>query len=175
MEEKKLDKDINVRSKDDTEIDVGMSDVKKAVMYMSSMGEKFPYIDNGHTKVMSFSNILDLIHRLHSENERLAEEKKTLAKVGKRVTEINESLIKTNEMLVDKGNALQKQVDERENEIDRLEKVVHEQAEQYYDCKERTAKNILQELWDETEPTENDEWVRVKIQEIAKRKGVEVE
>jgi hypothetical protein len=38
-----------------------------------------------------------------------------------------------------------------------------------------TAKDILQELWDETEATENDEWVRAKIKEIAKSKGVEVE
>jgi hypothetical protein len=38
-----------------------------------------------------------------------------------------------------------------------------------------TAREILKELWDETEPTENDEWVREKIKEIAKRKGVEVE
>lgn len=38
-----------------------------------------------------------------------------------------------------------------------------------------TAKEILQELWDETEPIENDEWIREKIKGIAERKGVEVE
>ena len=45
---------------------------------------------------------------------------------------------------------LQKQVDERENEIDRLEKVVADQAEQYYDCEQRTAKEILQWLIEHT-------------------------
>jgi predicted RNase H-like nuclease (RuvC/YqgF family) len=39
---------------------------------------------------------------------------------------------------------LQKQVDEQDKEIDRLEKVVHEQTEQYYDVEQRTAVEILQ-------------------------------
>lgn len=100
---------------------------------------------------------------------------------------------------VEKQNVeLQKQVDERENEIDRLEKVVHEQAEQYWDCKEQavkdTAKEILTELFHvnfETKCTvsnyrKSKEDIEIvakailaaineKIKEIAKRKGVEVE
>lgn len=39
-----------------------------------------------------------------------------------------------------------------------------------------TAKEILQELWDETEPlNESHKWVRLRIKNIASRKGVEVE
>jgi hypothetical protein len=62
-EEKKLDKDINVRSKDDTEIDVGM---------IEGSVEREKYltvwlVKNSIWKAYSLSKILDLIHRLQSE------------------------------------------------------------------------------------------------------------
>ena len=86
---------------DDTDIDVGMSDVKKAVMYMSRMGEKFPYIDNGHTKVMSFSNIIDLIHRLQGEIAGLQKQIETQRKI-----------IEYQDSVEERNAELQKQVDE---------------------------------------------------------------
>ena len=42
---------------------------------------------------------------------------------------------------------LQKQVDEQDKEIDRLEKVVHDQAEQYWDCKEQAVKDTAKEIF----------------------------
>ena len=68
-------------------------------------------------------NALNLIHRLQDENERLTEEKKTLVWLNQ---------------------DLKKQVDEQDKEIDRLGKVVHEQAEQYYNLEQKTAVEILQ-------------------------------
>lgn len=74
--------------------------------------------------------ILDLIQRQKAEIERLTE---LQSRSSYRVAELG---IENAE--------LQKQVDERENEIDRLEKVVHEQSEQYYNLEQRTAVEILQ-------------------------------
>ena len=75
----------------------------------------------------------------------------------------------------EKENAkLQKQVDEQDQEIDRLEKVVHDQAEQYYDLEQRTAKEILQKIMNIIKKSDGflaEEVVRI----MAKQKGVEVE
>lgn len=102
---------------------------------------------------------LDIIHRLQSEN---AEYKRKLAdgelcsmdyhneQMGVLNCEIEtykaaiERLKEEKKTLVWLNQDLEKQVDEQENEIDRLEKVVHEQAEQYYNLEQRTAVEILQ-------------------------------
>lgn len=42
---------------------------------------------------------------------------------------------------------LKTQVDEQDKEIDRLEKVVHDQAEQYWDCKEQAVKDTAKEIF----------------------------
>ena len=38
-----------------------------------------------------------------------------------------------------------------------------------------TAREILQALWETTEPTEGDEWIRQEIKQLAEKYGVEVE
>ena len=63
---------------------------------------------------------------------------------------------------------------QQDKEIDRLEKVVHDQAEQYYDCEQRTAKEIcdlILEHWEKKQFVECD-WLRMAIGE---KYGVEVE
>lgn len=82
---------------------------------------------------------------------------------------------------------LQRQVDELEEELEKayitergnIQAEIADCGAPCHWCRdlivEDTAKEILQELWEETEPIENDEWAREKIKEIAKRKGVEVE
>lgn len=68
---------------------------------------------------------------------------------------------------------LQKQVDELLQEKGFL---IARQNQGKKQAVKDTAKEILQELWDETEPnTKSHEWVRKRVKEIAKRKGVEVE
>ena len=70
MEEQKFDKDINVRSKDDTEIDVGMIEktleIDKTVdvwLLKGSIWERY-----------NLQKILDIIHRLQDENYELKED-----------------------------------------------------------------------------------------------------
>ena len=103
--------------------------------------------------------VLDLIHRLQG---KVAEYERKLAdgevcsmdyheeQMGVLNCEIEtykaaiERLKEEKKTLVWLNQDLKKQVDEQDKEIDRLEKVVHEQAEQYYDCEQRTAVEILQ-------------------------------
>ena len=92
MEEKKLDKDINVRSKDDTCINIGMTDeeiVKALEVCMSGKGcEVCPYFENGIDCVRrSEKDTLDLIHRLQSENEELKYARDMASKESKQFVE----------------------------------------------------------------------------------------
>lgn len=79
MEEKKFDKDINVRSKDDADINVGMTDEEIVKAY------KYCVLEDGHCNdcpyedygcAISAHDILDLINRQKAEIERLTEELK---------------------------------------------------------------------------------------------------
>lgn len=97
-------------------------------------------------------NALDLIHRLQSE------------------IEMQRKIIEYQDSVEDRNAELQKQVDEQDKEIDRLEKVVREQAEQYYDCEQRTAKEIITMIGG-TCASMNTYLCSI----IAKRYGVEVE
>ena len=177
------------------------TEVIKALSFKAECDAKIAYIDGAASKIIRVSQVLDFIKGLQSklsEYERKLEDGELVSKewhdeqVGhaelvieeqkaeiERLTEENEAYKEVKHIDIinelSKENAeLQKQVDERENEIDRLEKVVHDQAEQYWDCKEQavkdTAKEILQELYEYPH-----EYHERKILEIAKRKGVEVE
>ena len=86
--------------------------------------------------------VLDLINRQKAEIERLTGENGWLSK------ECNKATAERAE--------LQKQVYERENEIDRLEKVVHDQAEQYWDCNEQAVKDTAKEMY-----TQVLEWIPI--------------
>lgn len=76
----------------------------------------------------------------------------------------------------------EKKVELTDEEIDRLEKVVHDQAEQYYDCEQRTAKEIYQEI-DKSDilVVKTQEYGEIEVvslerlKEIVESKGVEVE
>jgi hypothetical protein len=130
--------------KDDTEIDVGMiinaleycfDDSKSdCVGCLFRVNNECTY-DQKH----GMSIVLNLIRRLQGENAGLQKQIETQRKI-----------IEYQDSVEERNAELQKQVDERENEIDRLEKVVHEQAEQYYDCEQRTAKEILQAVDNES-------------------------
>lgn len=82
-----------------------------------------------------------------------------------------------------KNKELQKQMDELKgqnewltNENTYLKQCADAFLGDYKNSVKDTAKEILQELWDETEPmNESHKWVRLRIKNIAMRKGVEVE
>ena len=87
---REFDNDINVRSKDDTDIVVGMTD-EEIIKALEEMAIDCP---------ANFSaSVLDLIHRLQSENERLTEDNEVKrAQVGlltEQVEEMEIDIIKT--------------------------------------------------------------------------------
>lgn len=98
---------------------------------------------------------------------------------GEKIIKIDDLEVKVMDLEKEKDE-LQKQVDEL---TDKLGKVLSGiKADELLTAKgieqaiKDTAKKILQELWDETEPlTESHKWVRLRIKNIASRKGVEVE
>ena len=130
-------------------------------------------------------DILNVIHRLQDENGKLKTlvthfeqlEKQLSAEIERLKDENRKNLFNSNTRICELDNEkseLQKQVDEQDKEIDRLEKVVHDQAEQYYDCEQRTAKEIcdlILEHWEKKQFVECD-WLRMAIGE---KYGVEVE
>lgn len=101
----------------------------------------------------------EVVHRLQAENERLTEKYENM---HAEIILLNEEKFKLKRqasiLLSEKGFILAERA------------VIREQAVK------DTAKEILQELWDETEPlNESHKWVRLRIKNIASRKGVEVE
>lgn len=112
-------------------------------------------------------NMQETIDKQNTEIERLTEE---LKNCGQELIESN----REQEELQDRNAELQKKVDEQDKEIDRLEKVVHEQAEQYYDCEQRTAKEILQRIMNIIKKSDGflcEEAIRI----MAKQNDVEVD
>ena len=117
---------------------------------------------NSIWKAYSLSKILDLIHSLQDDKKDMhkdliqaekyaetlsIENAEQKAEIERLKDENRKNLFNSNTRICELDNEkdeLQKQVDEQDKEIDRLEKVVHEQAEQYYDCEQRTAVEILQ-------------------------------
>ena len=132
--------------------------------------------ENDELKSPKFASWKIKFFKVQEEIERLTEELETKKKECREIADDYQEMgtLYYNETV--KSTELQKQVDELKEraKID-LKNERNWSKIQIKQAVKDTAKEILQELWDETEPTENDEWVRVKIQEIAKRKGVEVE
>ena len=141
---------------------VSDDDIAKAFETCNAMGmscNDCPFDKNGDECEGVEQLTIDLIKRLQSE---IAEYERKLAdgelcsmdyheeQMGVLNCEIEtykaeiERLKEGKKTLVWLNQDLKKQVDEQENEIDRLEKVVHEQAEQYYNLEQRTAVEILQ-------------------------------
>lgn len=121
MEEKKFDKDINVRSKDDADINVGMTDeeIVKALKHCShNRSCAYCYHNNevGSGQIICRSRLIrkaiDLIHRLQNEN---AEQKAEIERLKKHIKakEISEEHVRKMRGTDLRTIAeLQKQVDE---------------------------------------------------------------
>jgi uncharacterized protein (DUF2164 family) len=110
--------------------------------YFNKHGRNFCVEDNAFYKDMK-RIVLEHAEQ-KAEIERLTEELEAKKKECREIADDYQEMgtFYYNETV--KTAELQKQVDERENEIDRLEKVVHEQSEQYYNLEQRTAVEILQ-------------------------------
>lgn len=164
MEEKKLDKDINVRSKlTDEEILELLKLCAKDLSYFERCTKCTLNGMNGCTTFL-MESIVELIHRLQDENKRLIEE-------------LKEEKIWFSELLQTK-NELQEQVDELKGQNEWLtnEKTYLKQCADaflgdYKNSVKDTAKEILQELYDEIDEN-TPKWVGVQIKIIAKRYGV---
>ena len=184
MEEKKFDKDINVRSKDDTDIGVGMivDDLEANIAYMKR--NKF---DEMVVDREDMQNYLDLIHRLQSDNaeqkaeiERLTEREKFLENAWHTSIEHTETVERGLKASEARSTELQKQVDElkRENaKVISFNDALYREKEQ---AVKDTAKDILGELdlfFKGTTFRKGYEFKKInqKLKEIAERKGVEVE
>ena len=122
---------------------------------------------------------LDLINRQKAYIERLTEELDFYKGANRELTEKDAYLKQCADQFLADYQKAQKQVDELTDKLGKVlsgikmdELLVAKGIEQ---AVKDTAKEILQELWLETEAIENDEWVREKIKEIAERKSVEVE
>ena len=126
------------------------------------------------------------IGALKAEIERLTEELEAKKKECREIADDYQEMgtFYYNETV--KTAELKKQVDELEAENEELAeanfklKTLYDYSKGYKagrrDGRHDTAKEILQELWDETEPlNESHKWVRLRIKNIASRKGVEVE
>ena len=148
------------------------------------MCRECPYFINGIDcgNQRSENDYLDLIHRLQSENvkqkaeiERLALAVEGLKGENKVIHKENDELLGKIERLTKENSNVISMNDALYREKAELQKQVDELKEERYYTEQDTAKEILQQMYDETEPcTKSHEWVRKRIKEIAKSKGVEV-
>ena len=148
-------------------------EIVKAVSYLAETGEGRGWIDGYKCKVIKFADILDLIHRLQSENEQLKKPKfgnwkvkffKAQAEIERLTEEKNDILFDFKDRVAsaEQENAeLQKQVDKCFMEVGKM----CEESE-----KDRT-REILQILQGYNYDGEIDELIAV----IGERYGVEVE
>ena len=132
------------------------------------------------------SNVISMNDALYREKSELqnqvdesTEELDFYKGANRELTEKNAYLKQCADQFLADYQKAQKQVDELTDKLGKVlsgikmdELLVAKGIEQ---AVKDTAKEILQELWLETEAIENDEWVREKIKEIAERKSVEVE
>jgi hypothetical protein len=164
MEEKKFDKDINVRSKDDTDINIGMTDEEiKDIRYDLVLQKGVAGLDGfarvPHSKLIKWLYLIDYLQNDYSNlKERYV-----------KVLDLNEKVIA-----------------EQKAEIERLKTFIDfKTANVMCDkCKQQTekytAKRILDELdlfFKGTTFRNGYEFKKIdeKLKEIAKRNGVEVE
>ena len=128
-------------------------------------------INQWETNALEYhKGLFELIHRQKAEIERLTEERD-------KAKRDNTSLL-YNVSRVEKENAeFQKQVNELKNRFENKACCnMSENCSMIQQAVKDTAKEILQELWDETEPlNESHKWVKLRKKNIASRKGVEVE
>lgn len=119
MEEKKLNNEVVAENAitDDTEIDVGM--IEESILFDKELHkEQHVWLLKGSIwKTYSFSKILDLIHRLQSENSDLREENAILKGnppmiVGRRNGKTIRAKLLAFDKMKEKNDELQKQVDE---------------------------------------------------------------
>ena len=145
--------------------------------------------------VLALANLCDLPpnedcltdNEFEAARKMIAEQKAEIERLTEELKNCGQDLIDSHreqEELQDRNAELQKQVDELKTKIE-LEKEwgdikVAQALVDFKTWKQQTikdtAKEILQELWDETEPlNESHKWMRLRIKNIASRKGVEVE
>ena len=98
----------------------------------------------GETKADLIERIRILEHNWSATEESLDNSAKNSDKIFYEQKAEIERLTEEKKTLVWLNQDLKKQVDEQDKEIDRLGKVVHEQAEQYYNLEQKTAVEILQ-------------------------------
>ena len=193
MEEKELT--------DDTEIDVGM--IIKALKYClddnksECIGCLFRRNNEcTYDQKYGMSIVLDLIHRLQSENEtqrKIIEYQDGLADmVEQQKSEIerlkNEriDLIGRNAGLCSSNNRLKERISKYKMQVDELNKRLIDEFENFKvevyqkvkkQAEKDTAKEILQELFDEatSNVSETVELTTFQIEQFAERYGVEVE
>ena len=123
----------------------------------------------------SVKNADKIFYEHKAEIERLTKERNKYIIELEDVESANDYANKFLHEAKEKNAELKKQVDERENEIDRLEKVVYDQAEQYWDCKEKAVKDTAKEIAKYL--LINDEFgdCSYAVELIKQRYGVEVE
>lgn len=192
MEEKNFDKDINVRSKDDTEIDVGMTDgeIVKAFEHCKVKDGRCTdcILEEEDKLCVSNEDVLDLIHRLQG---KITEYEQKLADGELVSKEWHDEqvlyLTDDNELKRAQVGLLTEQVKFLKDYCDKLiEERENMQAEIIAtdEARLQTAKDTVKEILDEldlffkgTTFRKGYEFKKIdkKLKEIAKRKGVEVE
>ena len=184
MEEKKQNNEVVAENAitDDTEIDVGM--IEKSILFDRELHkEQHVWLLKGSIwKTYPFSKILDLIHRLQSENSDLREENAILKGnppmiIGRRNGKTIRAKLLAFDKMKEKNDELQKQVDELKEENAQLYEMADYDKghkEGYEHGAKTTAKEIISLLEDMDKRGMTVPFNMV-LRQLKERYGVEVE